>query len=72
VGKKEEIKMTGFFLIIVVFGVAYIIDFIAGGKGKKNNNDRCAKSPMTIAQPCACIKKHDIASFDVRKNPFGW
>jgi hypothetical protein len=64
--------MTGIFLIIGFFIIAYIIDLITGGKGKKSDNDRCAKSPMTIAQPCDCIKTHDIASFDVRKNPFGW
>jgi hypothetical protein len=67
----EEIKMTGFFLIIGFFAVAYIIDLISGGKHQSNYVKHCIKDPMA-PKPLNCIKTLDITSVDINKNPFGW
>jgi hypothetical protein len=58
--------MTGFFLIIGFFIVAYIIDLITGGKHQNNKNLTKACVKDVTAE---CIT-HDQISLDMRKNIF--
>jgi hypothetical protein len=64
--------MTGIFLIIGFFVVAYIIDLIFGGKKNSDNSGKCSKAYEDPGQPCDCIKTQDITSIDIRQNPLGW